>query len=277
MTSFEAYSGEAIALVGIPTDANSSYLRGAAAAPAAIRRALHCESANLCTERGLDLGEEGLLFDAGDLDLGPAGDDFGAIEEGIATLLGHGPRVIAMGGDHAITHPIIRAFKTTHARLSILHFDAHPDLYDDFGGNPRSHASPFARIMEQGLVERLVQVGIRTLNRHQKEQARRFGVEVIEMRSFGQAYELAFEEPVFVSFDMDVLDPAFAPGVSHWEPGGASTREVLDVIHSLNAVVVGADVVELNPDRDPQGITAMTAARVLRELAGKILEHHLPS
>lgn len=273
MTSFDAYNGEPLALIGVPSDANSSYLRGAAQAPAAIRAALHCPSASLWTERGRDLGEEGVLFDAGDLDLGPAGDDFAALEDGLGTLLGQGPRVIAMGGDHAVTHPIVRAFKSVHPRLSILHFDAHPDLYEDFAGNPRSHASPFARIMEQGLVERLVQVGIRTMNRHQKEQARRYGVEVIEMRSLGRAYELAFEEPLYVSFDMDVLDPAFAPGVSHWEPGGASTREVLDIIGSVEALIVGADVVELNPARDPQGITAMTAARVLRELAGKILEH----
>ena len=272
MTSLDAYAGEAIALVGLPSDANSSYLRGPAAAPGAIRSALHSESTSLWTERGRDLGEEGVLFDAGDLDLGPDGDDFDAIERGVKRLLELGPRVIALGGDHAVTHPVVRAFRNVHSRLSILHFDAHPDLYADFGGNPRSHASPFARIMEQGLVERLVQVGIRALNAHLKEQARRYGVEVIEMRSFGQAYELAFEEPVFVSFDMDVLDPAHAPGVSHWEPGGASTREVLDVIHSLNAVVVGADVVELNPARDPQGITAMTASRIVREIAGKMLD-----
>lgn len=266
------HSGEPLVLIGLPSDANSSFLAGAAAAPGAIRAELFSPATSLWTERGIDLGAEGLLHDAGDLDLGSRGDDFGAIEDVVAGLLARGARVIAMGGDHAVTHPLVRAHRSAYPRLSILHFDAHPDLYADFDGNPRSHASPFARIMEEGLVERLVQVGIRATNPHLREQSRRYGVEVIDMRSFGRAYELAFDEPVFLSFDMDVLDPAYAPGVSHREPGGPSTREVLDVVQSLHADVVGADVVELNPARDPQGVTAATAARVLREIAGKMLE-----
>lgn len=260
-----------LALVGVPSDANSSYLRGAAEAPDAIRRALHSESANQFTEQGVDLAAEGVLFDAGDLSVGDDGQDFQAIERGIAELVPRA-RVIAMGGDHAVTHPIIRGHRERYAELAILHFDAHPDLYDSFEGNPRSHASPFARILEEGLVRRLVQVGIRTLTTHLRAQVERFGVEVIEMRRWDQVAELSFAEPVYISFDMDVLDPAFAPGVSHWEPGGASTRQVLDAIHALDATVIGADVVELNPRRDPDGFTAMVAARVLREIAGKILE-----
>ena len=93
------------------------------------------------------------------------------------------------------------------------------------------------------------------------------------MREWERARELRFEEPLYVSFDLDVLDPAFAPGVSHWEPGGASTRQVLDLLHGLQAVVVGADVVELNPARDPSGVSAAVAARVARELAGRLLEN----
>jgi arginase len=264
-------SGEPIVLVGVPSDANSSYLRGAARAPDAIRRALHCESANMITEGGIDLSADGVLIDAGDLPLGDDGQDFEAIEHGIAKLVARG-RVVSMGGDHAVTHPIIRAHRERYPELAILHFDAHPDLYDLFDGNPRSHASPFARILEEGLVQRLVQVGIRTMNPHQRAQVERFGVEVIEMRAWDQVTALSFSGPVYVSFDMDVLDPAFAPGVSHWEPGGASTRQVLDALHGLDATIVGADVVELNPERDPTGLTAMVAARVLREIAGRILE-----
>ena len=261
-----------IVLLGIPSDCNSSYLRGAAGAPPEIRRALHSDSSNLWTERGIDLGREGVLHDAGDVDVGTDGNDFDAIDRGVSRWLDDGARVIAIGGDHAVTHPIVRAHARIHAPLSILHFDAHPDLYESFDENPKSHASPFARILEEGLVKRLVQVGIRTLNRHQREQADRYGVEVIEMRDWGRASEIAFEEPVYVSFDMDVLDPAFAPGVSHWEPGGASVRQVLDLLDRLDARVIGGDVVELNPKRDPTGRTAMVAARVLRELAGKIVE-----
>ena len=139
-------------------------------------------------------------------------------------------RPIALGGDHAITFPILRAFAKRHPRLSILHFDAHPDLYDEFEGNRFSHACPFARIMEEGLAGRLVQVGIRTANAHQREQVARFGVEMIEMRDFRDGLAPEFDAPVYVSFDLDGLDPAFAPGVSHREPGGLSTRQALDVI-----------------------------------------------
>ena len=102
---------------------------------------------------------------------------------------------------------------------------AHPDLYEEFEGNRLSHACPFARIMEAGLAKRLVQVGIRTLNRHQREQAEKFGVDMIEMRSLGAFDKLKADGPVYITFDTDVLDPAFAPGVSHREPGGISVRE----------------------------------------------------
>jgi arginase family enzyme len=129
----------------------------------------------------------------------------------------------------------------SHPALSILHFDAHPDLYDDFRGNPHSHASPFARIMETKLAQRLVQVGIRNMNGHQREQAERFGVEVIEMKNLQDGLELQFDTPVYVSVDMDGLDPAFAPGVSHREPGGLTTRQVIEIIQSIGTPVVGAD------------------------------------
>ncbi|MHC4993304.1 MAG: agmatinase, partial [Planctomycetota bacterium] len=260
------YAGQPIALVGVPTDANSSFMRGAAGAPAAIRQALQSPSANAWTENGVDLGAAGVLFDAGDIDAGEDGNDFNTVRARVAGLVERGAHVIAMGGDHAVTHPLVQAHRQRWPRLSLLHFDAHPDLYDDFDGNPRSHASPFARIMEEGWISRLVQVGIRTATDHQREQARRFGVELIEMKDWEDGVrDLAFEEPIYLSFDVDVLDPAFAPGVSHWEPGGASTRQAIDAIHALDATVIGADVVELNPERDMHGITAMTAARVLRE------------
>ncbi len=275
--SVEAYSGQKLALVGVPTDLHSSFLRGAARAPGAIREALTCEATGLWTEGGVDLGVPGLLFDAGDLDLGPDGEDLDAIEVGVGALMAMGARVLCLGGDHAITHPILRAVNKIYAQVSILHFDAHPDLYHAFEGDPQSHASPFARIMEEGLCSRLVQVGVRGINDHQRAQIERFGVQVIEMRNWEQVAEITMRGPTYVSFDMDVLDPAFAPGVSHWEPGGASTRQVLDVIHGLEASLVGVDVVELNPDRDNQGITAAVAARVLRELAGKMLENPLPT
>jgi len=265
-----------VVLLGVPSDANSSYLRGCAAAPAAIRAALWSESTNSWTETGIDLARAELLADAGDVDLGAEPEDFGAIERAVEGHVAAGDHVLALGGDHAVTHPLVRGHRfgsgrERYPKLSILHFDAHPDLYADFEGNPRSHASPFARILEEGRVERLVQVGIRTITGHLAEEIERYGVEVIEARDPARALELSFDEPVYVSFDLDALDPAYAPGVSHWEPGGLSTRFVLDVLHRLDAEVVGGDVVELNPTRDTDGRSAATAARVLREIAGKIV------
>jgi arginase family enzyme len=151
--------------------------------------------------------------------------------------------------------------------VNILHFDAHPDLYDDFEGDPLSHASPFARIMERRLATRLVQVGIRTLNAHCRQQAERFGVEIVEMRNFAADQVPIPPAPLYISIDLDALDPAFAPGVSHHEPGGLSVREILSVLHRIKGPIVGADVVEYNPIRDINGMTAVVAAKFVKELA----------
>jgi agmatinase len=258
------------ALIGIPWDENSSFMRGAAEAPPLIREAFRCESANLWSETGVDFAQTE-IFDAGDVELPPGAGAIEAIERSIASLLDRNLRPISLGGDHAITYPIIRAFARKHRRMSILHFDAHPDIYDEFQGNRYSHACPFARIMEEGLVERLVQVGIRTATRHQREQIERFGVEVIEMKDWRDDPKLAFDTPVYISFDIDGLDPAFAPGVSHREPGGFSTRQALNVIHRLDADVAGADIVEFNPRMDPSGVTAMVCAKLLKEIAAKMM------
>ncbi len=179
--------------------------------------------------------------------------------------------IISLGGDHSITYPIITAYAKRHPDLTILHLDAHPDTYDDFEGNPFSHASPFARIMEKKLAKRLIQVGIRTMTGHQKEQAQRFDVDVIAMNEIDKAAELTFDGPLYLSLDMDCLDPAFAPGVSHHEPGGMSTRQVLEIIQNIKTPLVGADVVEVNPRRDINGVTAMVAAKLLKEIMAKMM------
>jgi agmatinase len=167
-----------------------------------------------------------------------------------------------------VTFPILRSIHAHFGRVNILHIDAHPDLYDELGGNRRSHASPFARIMETGLAAQLVQVGIRTLNQHQRDQARRFGVEIVPMRDFSVDAVPILEGPLYISIDLDGIDPAFAPGVSHHEPGGLSVREVLNIIARQKAQIVGADVVELNPERDINGMTAAVAAKLCKELMG---------
>ena len=257
-------------LLGILFDGQSSYLRGAAEAPGKIREALACEASNHWTETGVDLGVKGVYEDSGDLELLGA-DAFAAIEKAIGELMGNGRRPVSLGGDHSITYPIMTAVAKKHAALTIFHFDAHPDLYDEFEGNRFSHACPFARIMEAGLATRLVQTGIRTLNRHQREQAERFGVEVLEMRSLPAYRAMKADGPAYISFDMDALDPAYAPGVSHREPGGMTVREAIAHLHAIEADIVAADLVEYNPLRDISGMTATVAALILKEILGKMI------
>lgn len=257
-------------LLGIPFDGQSSYLRGAGEAPAKIREALHCDASNSWTESGVDLGAPGAYEDAGDLEFAEE-NALAAIEGGVGALIKQGKRPVCLGGDHSITYPIVKALAQRYKELTIYHFDAHPDLYDEFEGNRLSHACPFARIMESGLAKRLVQVGIRTMNGHQREQARRFGVEVIEMKALPAYEKLKAAGPAYVSFDMDVLDPAFAPGLSHREPGGMSVREAIAHVHAIAGEIAGADVVEYNPVRDMGGMTATVAAKLVKEILGKMI------
>ena len=258
-----------LALIGIRSDANSSWRRGAADAPPLIREAIFCESSNPFTESFVELSRDA-FHDAGDV-AGDGADTFPRIEAAISRLLEDGYAPVSLGGDHAITYPIVRAFARRYRPLSILHFDAHPDLYDEFGGNRLSHACPFARIMEEGLVRRLVQVGIRVSSPSLAKQAERFGVETIAMKDFRDGLALEFEEPVYVTFDLDGLDPACAPGVSHREPGGLTTRQAVDVIQRLRGRIVGGDVVEFNPQMDASGMTAMVAAKIVKEIAARMV------
>ena len=272
-----------VALLGVPYDAGSSFLRGPAEAPPLLRHALFSDASNLWTEDATDLGAEGALADLGDvaLERDATADDAGfvavgaAIAAAVGDALARGYRPLALGGDHSITYPVLRAVRRAYPRLGILHVDAHPDLYDTFEGRRFSHASPFARIMEEGLADRLVQVGIRTLNGHQRAQAERFGVEIVDMRAWARAGgrpDVRFDMPVYVSVDLDALDPAYAPGVSHHEAGGLTVREVVALIQGLDARIVGADVVEYNPQRDVMEVTAAAGAKLLKELAARLLE-----
>jgi len=256
-----------LGMIGVPYDENSSHMRGTAEAPRAIREALASESTNTWDEEGSDVTT--YVRDLGDVSFTRKVDPFYQIESFIRRALDHGFAPIVLGGDHSITYASVRAVAALHDGLTILHFDAHPDLYDEFKGNRHSHASVFARIMEAKLAKRLVQIGIRTANGHQREQAKKLGVETIEMKKWKGKVPKT-EGPIYVSFDMDVLDPAFAPGVSHHEPGGMSLREALTAIQSLPESLVGADIVEVNPRRDRSEVTAMCAAKILKELAAKM-------
>ena len=264
-----------VVLLGVPWDEQSSFMRGAAAAPDVIRRALGSPSSNLSTERGPDLVCGTHLVDGGNLRI-PSTDPASvadAITAAASEVLATGSALLALGGDHAVTFPLVRAHAERYPGLAVLHLDAHPDLYADFEGQPYSHASPFARILEEGLVSELVQVGVRTLNDAQRPHVRRFGVRQIPAHECGAttADSLRFDGPVYLSLDLDVLDPAFAPGVSHHEPGGLTVRDVLHIVQRFTGRLVGADIVELNPSRDPSGVTATVAAKLAKEVAARLL------
>jgi len=258
-----------VSLLGVPHDDNSSFLKGAAEAPAHIRRALYSDAYSIWSETGVDLGHR--LNDHGDIAFDPASDPWDLIDQAVDGALGSGDPLICLGGDHAVTHPVLRAVRRRHPVLTILHIDAHADIYDAYQGNRRSHASPFARIMEEGLADRLIQVGLRTVNDEHRAQFRRFGVETIDANRCGGDLALDLTTPVYISLDIDALDPAFAPGVSHREPGGLTTRQVIDLIQSIDQPVVGADIVEYNPACDISDLTAVVAAKLLKEIAGMMV------
>ncbi|KAM0900881.1 hypothetical protein ACQ4PT_020349 [Festuca glaucescens] len=274
-------------LLGVPLGHNSSFLQGPAFAPPRIREAIWCGSTNSSTEEGKELNDPRVLTDVGDVpiqeirDCGVEDDRLmNVISESVKTVMEEDPlRPLVLGGDHSISYPVVRAVsEKLGGPVDILHLDAHPDIYDCFEANKYSHASSFARIMEGGYARRLLQVGLRSITKEGREQGKRFGVEQYEMRTFSKDREklenLKLGEGVkgvYVSVDVDCLDPAFAPGVSHIEPGGLSFRDVLNILQNLQGDVVAADVVEFNPQRDTvDGMTAMVAAKLVRELSAKI-------
>ena len=255
-----------VIIQGIQFDEKSSYQHGPRLAPPLIREALHSGSSNMYAE-DLTSIESPLIEDKGDFDIA----DYWDIERITQEHLDRGAKIFTLGGDHSITYPIIKAHSQKYSKLDILQIDAHCDLYDNFEGDKHSHACPFARIMESGLAVRLVQVGIRTLNTHQAEQAERFNVDIHQMKDLDLSRIPKFENPLYISLDMDGFDPAFAPGVSHHEPGGLSSREVINLIQGIDTEVIGADIVEYNPNRDFQNMTAYLAAKMMKEILGKMM------
>ena len=265
-----------IHLIGLPTDQNSSFERGAASAPPAIRAALWSDRGNLSVQSGLEIGTDVNLKDLGDLplsDVDCAADD-ALIKEAVTETINADAIPLLLGGDHAVTYPIVAALAARHGPLNILHFDAHPDIYADFEGNPRSHASPFARILEGGHAKRIMQVGIRTLNTHCREQAARYNVEILPMLNFDVGMVPILDGPLYISVDLDGIDPSEAPGVAHPEPGGLTIREVLSIIAKQSAQIIGADIVEFNPMRDVNDITAIVAAKLVREIAAQMHQNY---
>ncbi|KAJ8450122.1 hypothetical protein Cgig2_033316 [Carnegiea gigantea] len=291
-------------LLGVPLGHNSSFLQGPAFAPPRIREAIWCGSTNATTEEGKELNDPRVLTDVGDVPVQEIR-DCGVDDDRLMNIIGESVKLVMeeeplrpliLGGDHSISFPVVRAVsEKLGGPLDILHLDAHPDIYHAFEGNKYSHASSFARIMEGGYARRLLQfllaepktdrdgvatsqVGIRSITKEGREQGKKFGVEQYEMRTFSRDRDFLENlklgegvKGVYISLDVDSLDPAFAPGVSHIEPGGLSFRDILNILHNLQGNIVGADVVEFNPQRDTvDGMTAMVAAKLVRELTAKI-------
>ena len=259
-----------VSILSIPYDENSSFQKGPAKAPDVILQTLRSGSLNKTCENGGLLEWQSNIYALEAVTIDSPEQFISKIENAAFEALEQGDKILTLGGDHSITYPIMRAIHRHFGAVNIVHFDAHPDLYEEFKGNRYSNACPFSRIMEQKLAKSLHQFGIRTINTHQAQQAVKFGVEVNTMLNW-PVQPPKLDGPVYISIDIDALDPGFAPGVSHREPGGLTTREIINFIHGLDANVVGVDIVEFNPDKDIDDMTAYVAAKLAKEAAGKML------
>jgi agmatinase len=256
--------------LGIGDDTQSSFLRGCALAPESIRAAYDGRCYNSTSESGLDVASS--VADLGDF--GPRGSWEASSREYLSRMeeiLREGQTPFVAGGDHAVTVPVVEAFRVLGRGIHVIQIDAHPDLYPEFEGNPDSHACTGARILEMEHVESLTQLGIRTMSDDERRQAERYGerVRVFDARDLEgplpRLDHIPPEAPVYLTVDMDGFDPAFAPGVSHPVPGGLTARQVLGMIQRGHWTLVGMDAVEVNPSRDFEHLTSILAARLLHE------------
>ena len=265
-----------LVFVGIPDDSQSSYRVGCADGPKTIRSAYDGRSFNSTTESGVDL--EAAITDLGDLVPEETWEASAENYRGrIRDLLRKDQTPFVAGGDHAVTVPVVEAFAEMGAPVHPIHvvqIDAHPDVYEDFEGSRSSHACVAARLLEMEHVASVTQLGIRTLNAGQSGQLERYSDRLRILYAKDLLAELpklshiAAGAPVYLTVDLDGLDPSVAPGVSHPVPGGLTSRQVLSFIASADWRLVGMDVVELNPSVDFNQLTAILAARLLHEGMG---------
>ncbi|HEV8564185.1 MAG TPA: agmatinase [Actinomycetota bacterium] len=272
-----------VAVVGIPFDAGTTYRPGARFGPHAVRNATRLLRSY---HPGLEVRPFGVqqVADAGDIACNPFDlqEALTQIEAGAEEILSNASFLLSIGGDHTIALPLLRAMRRRHGPIALLHFDAHLDTWDTYFGAAYTHGTPFRRAWEEGLLlpEGAVHVGIRgpLFSPEDLVDDRRFGFEIVgamDLESIG--IDGAVERirarlagaPVYVSVDIDVLDPAHAPGTGTPEPGGLTSRELLGILRGLAGVsLVGADVVEVAPPFDHAEITAMAASHVSYELLG---------
>jgi guanidinobutyrase / D-arginase len=271
------------AIVGVPFDAGTSYRPGARFGPAAVRA-----GSKLLRTYHPPLGVEPWatrqIADAGDIACNPFDilEAISQIEAAARELHTKAERLIAIGGDHTIALPLLRATAERFGRVALVHFDAHLDTWDTYFGAPYTHGSPFRRATEEGLLamDRSVHVGVRGSIYGAKDLAEdarlgfaiastvdvaRDGVDSIAARIWARVGD--GELPVYISIDIAVLDPAHAPGTGTPEPGGMTTRELFMMLRALDGLpIVGADVVEVSPPYDHAELTALAAANAVYEL-----------
>ncbi len=267
-----------LAFAGLPCDLGSSIRRGARQGPSRIRLAYDGRVYNSTTETGVDLS--GAVSDLGNWDPEPTWDATREVyAERAAEVLGGGRVLFAAGGDHAVTIPLVAALEVLGEPVHVVQLDAHPDLYPDYGGERWAHACTAARILEMEHVASVTQIGVRTLNHAQAEVARRHPgrLTIVEARDvavrplLGSGDLPDFLRPgarVWLTVDMDVFDPAFAPGVGHPVPGGLTPRQALALVQESGWDLAGMDVVECLPERDEGDRTAVLAGRLLHEAMG---------
>jgi agmatinase len=260
MGAATAEESAGITLLGCPLDATSSFRGGTKFAPESIRKASWTlETYSPYLKQDLD---QVLFYDAGNLELRP-GDLLYSLEligNAVTEIIEKRRKILALGGEHLITYPIVKAIKERFGEVQIVHFDAHCDLRDEYDGQKLSHATVMKRVKELGAAE-LLQVGIRSGTRREFE-------ELLPVSSpSALAARLNRDLPIYVSFDMDVFDPSLAAGVTTPEPGGLTFNEVMQYFSVLaGANIVGADIVELAPDYDMTFVSSIAASKVAREM-----------
>ncbi|HUU77272.1 MAG TPA: agmatinase [candidate division Zixibacteria bacterium] len=274
--------------LGIPWSASSSYRDGADHGPTFIRSATSGVLYNTFTEMGLNLKEKWQIYDPGNLQINSNNplEVRNSILEQIKSVNRYGMKYFFMGGDHLSTYFTFWSLKQLEesSRVGIIYLDAHPDLYDSYNGNKHSHACVLRRIIEDTHIDptNVIQVGIRAATPEQSSFAQKVGIKTITTKEFLQnGSEQTAEivkgnlpnnlEKIYISIDLDVLDPAFAPGVGNPQPGGLTTRDLMNFIQNLYGLKINAfDIVELCPKIDYSGITAFASAMLIKEMLGII-------
>jgi agmatinase len=283
LPTLEAMGRCDVAILGIPFDSGVTYRPGARFGPSAIRQGSRLLRGY---HPGLDVEPFFLqqVVDAGDVACTPFDieEALAQIQDGVSQVLQRSSAVIALGGDHTVALAMLRAVRQRHGPVAVVHLDAHLDTWSTYFGAAYTHGTPFRRAAEEGLLvsDRSVHVGIRgpLFSRDDLPQDSDLGFRQIETSAVAelgaaavadQVRERVGDAPVYVSVDIDVLDPAHAPGTGTPEAGGLASRELLGVLRKLAGLpIVSADVVEVAPAYDHAEITAIAAAHVVYELLG---------